>query len=394
MQRATQAGVKTALVLAVSAMLTGCAGFFTPQGTGTNTGTASTDIVYVANANADSLAAYSIANGTLTAVTGSPFALGFAPTAVVVAESNAYLYVSSANAVYLYDISSTGALTIGNSSAAVAANITPAAMDVSPDGNWLAILNSDGVHLYLYQITTSGTSLGHLTALSTTILTATTPVAQAVKFAPNGEALFVALGTGGDVGFSFTTSTGALGAAQALAEPTGDSDNALAIDSNSARIYIARSGSTAPGLYVFSIGTNASLTAVTGTPNVATGDSAPHSVVLDKTSTYVYAGDRSSSTVTGYSISASNGTVTLTSISGSPFATGEAPVGLAADNSDAYILAISDGLSGGVPSTAVAGSPDLEMYGFDANSAGRLYAVSSTTTGSDPTGPIAIATTH
>jgi hypothetical protein len=56
---------------------------------------------------------------------------------------------------------------------------------------------------------------------------------------------------------------------------------------------------------------------------------------------------------------------------------------LAVDNSKTYLLAGGNG-----------GSPDLSMYTFDSTSPGKLNLATSTTTGTDPTGVIAVAATH
>jgi 6-phosphogluconolactonase (cycloisomerase 2 family) len=94
----------------------------------------------------------------------------------------------------------------------------------------------------------------------------------------------------------------------------------------------------------------------------------------------VYVANQLDSTISGYSI-ASAGTATATS--GSPYSTVSGPTALAIDNTGKYLLAISH-----------AGSPDLSLFSFDTTITGKLDLVSSTSTGTDPTGPIAIAATH
>ncbi len=60
----------------------------------------------------------------------------------------------------------------------------------------------------------------------------------------------------------------------------------------------------------------------------------------------------------------------LTAVSGSPFASGVGVSTVAADSTGKYVLA-----------TAQSGSPDLSVYSFDATTAGKLDALTSSATG-------------
>jgi 6-phosphogluconolactonase (cycloisomerase 2 family) len=129
---------------------------------------------------------------------------------------------------------------------------------------------------------------------------------------------------------------------------------------------------------VYTISSSGVLQSISGSPFAA--GSQPFSVVARSDGTEVYVANQLDSTISGYSI-ASNGTATA--ISGSPYTNGSQPSALALDNSGKYLLAMSHN-----------GSPDLTMYSFDATTTGKLNSVGSTSTGTDPTGPIAIAATH
>jgi 6-phosphogluconolactonase len=155
------------------------------------------------------------------------------------------------------------------------------------------------------------------------------------------------------------------------------SDNALAIDSATTYLYVARTGANG-GLAVYSIGTNGGLNAVTGSPFAAGAQ--PFSVVLDSSGKYVYVANGSDATISGYLIG--TGSV-LTPLAGSPYPSGDQVEALGRDNSGKYILAAAFG-----------GSPDLTMYSFDVTSPGTLDRVTSAATGTDPANAIAIALTH
>jgi 6-phosphogluconolactonase (cycloisomerase 2 family) len=86
------------------------------------------------------------------------------------------------------------------------------------------------------------------------------------------------------------------------------------------------------------------------------------------------------SNISGYSIATGG---TATAISGSPYGNTSQPTALVIDKTGKYLLAISN-----------AGKPDLTLYSFDSTTTGKLNLVTSSSTGTDPTGPIAIAATH
>jgi len=119
------------------------------------------------------------------------------------------------------------------------------------------------------------------------------------------------------------------------------------------------------------------LTAVTGSP-FATGNG-PFSVLLDSTGKYVYTANRTDGNISGFSIG--TGAV-LTALSSSPYLSGTLVTSLARDKSGSYVLAAASG-----------GSPDLTMYSFDTTTLGQLDSATTMTTGTDPTGAVAVVTT-
>jgi 6-phosphogluconolactonase len=370
-------GLAALIVAAALPALTGCSGFFPPVNGGGGGGGTTGNYVYVANSNANSIGGFSIGTGTLTAVANSPLALGYTPVTMVVTPSNSFLYVASASTINVYLIGANGSLTVptGGATAAVA---TVASMDVSPDGNWLFGLDSLQHLLDVYQI---NKTTGALAATGNVTYTlppqAGTWVPRKVRVAPNGSLIYAAIGTAGDVIFTFNTLTGAATFSQNLAIGTTTSDNALAIDSNSAYLYIARSG-IGPGVAVYGIGANGQLTAATGSPFAAGAQT--FSIALNSTNTYVYAANRTDSTISGYTIG--TGAV-LTPLSGSPYTSGSLVTSIGIERTGKYLLAAANG-----------GSPDLTMYSFDIATPGKLDPATSIATGTEPAGAVAIALTH
>ena len=78
---------------------TGCAGFWVAVNNTNNGGGSTTDdYVYVANAGTSAatatLTGFAVGTGTLTAVTGSQYTLGFTPASVAINPANSILFVS------------------------------------------------------------------------------------------------------------------------------------------------------------------------------------------------------------------------------------------------------------------------------------------------------------
>jgi DNA-binding beta-propeller fold protein YncE len=376
---------------------TGCKNFFVPvNGTG-GTGTTPTntgDYAYVVSVNTASssdpiysLTGFSIGSGKLTELTGFPLIMPFPPSTAVVTPSNALLYVCGSEVLYGYTISSAGALTsilnTNQSQALVNANISQ--MVVSPDGNWLLGLdqtpNGSIVTIHEYGIGSTG-QLTTENPVQYSLIGGATATPASIAISPANNYVAVALGNGGDVLFSFATSTGTLTEVAQENPPTSTSaDQAVAFDAKGTTLYVARSG-TDGGVIPYVIGTSNSvttLTAAAGAP-FATG-AGPASILIDSTGKYLYVANKVDSTISGFSIGTGG---VLTALAGSPFTAGTNPDTLAEDNSGKYILSTS------------LGAPDLKMFSFDTTIAGALDASTTASTGdpTEPAGAVAIALTH
>jgi len=362
---------------------TGCGSFWVYPGSSSSGTSATGNYVYVANQLTDNIGAYAIGTGTLTAVSGSPFALGYAPTAAVVTPANTFLYVGSTSNIYAYSIGSGGALTLVNGSLTGSAVGTSnvVSMAVSPDGGWLLSLDGNDATIEEFQINqTTGTLTLEATPAYTTLITSGSVGASAIAIAPNGQYGYIALGTAGELVFTFATSTGVLAFQGVQVYPgTGTADNGLAVNPASSELYVARSG-TYGGLVEFSIGTNGALTLVSTTPvtSISSATPQPYAVAVNNAGTSVFVANRLDGSISGFSIAS---TGALTALAGSPFKTGTAVSSLAMDQTGAYLLA-----------SAFSGNPDLSMYSFGSTGALDYSAVAAT--GTDPTDAVAVATTR
>jgi 6-phosphogluconolactonase len=363
-------------------VFTGCSGFFPPINGGGTTGGGTGNTVYIANQAANSIGAFAIGTGTLTAVTNSPVATSYKPLTMVVNPANTLLYVGATNGIFVYFINSNGSLTTP-STGTQPAGVFATSLAVSPDGQWLIALDGTTQQLDLFQINASTGALTSVNAPATYSTTSGTWQPTLVSFSPDGTLIFAALGTAGDVVFTFNTTTGVAASSQTLA--TGNvatGDFGLMVDPKTTYLYIARSG-TNGGVAVYSIGSAGALTPVTGSPFAA--GQGTFAIQLDPTGTYVYAANRTDGTISGFTITPGTTTAALTlkPLSGSPFASGSVVQALGIDSTGKYLLA-----------AAVGGSPDLTMYSFDITTPGKLDPATSKATGTDPAGAVALALTH
>ena len=381
--------IASALMLTALLTTTGCGSFFVYPGStdgGGSTG-GNGNYVYVANAITQTLAGFTVGTGTLTAVSGSPYTLGFTPVSLAINPANTLLFVSGYNnagtgLIYAYSISSTGTLSVLNNGFAMVTGYEEVAMDISPDGQWL--MGLDGVvtttsgTLDEFQINASNGALTGPTPAPFTVSNTGAVLPRAVKFSPSGALVFVALGTAGDLVYTFNTASnsGALVPSQSLSFITATSDNSLSVSPSGTYLYIARSG-VGGGLAAYTItGGGGTLVSVSGSPYPAGVQ--PYSIAVNQASTDVYVASRSDGKIYGYSV-ASNGT--LTALNAAPYTSGIAVTAISMDKSGSYLAAAANG-----------GSPDLTLYSFDASA--NLVTATSSATGTDPTGPVAIATTH
>jgi 6-phosphogluconolactonase len=368
-------------VVMVLPVFTGCGGFFPPINSGGGGGTTG-NLVYVANQGASSIGGFSIGTGTLTAVKNSPLAVGYKPVSMVVTPSKALLYVGAATGIFVYFINSDGSLTTP-STGSQPAGVFASAMVVSPDGQWLIVLDGTTQQLDIFKITASTGALTSVSNPATYSIQSGVWQPSDIRISSDGTLIFAALGTAGDVVFTFNTTTGVAVSSQGLATGnTATGDYGLAVSAKTTYLYIARSG-TNGGVAVYSIGSGGSLSSVTGSPFAA--GSGTFSVTLDTTGTYVYAANRTDGTISGYTIvpGATTAALSLTQLSGSPYTSGAGVQALGVDSTGKYLLAV-----------AVNGGPDLTMYSFDVPVPGKLDPATSIATGVDPAGAVALALTH
>ncbi|WP_433984921.1 hypothetical protein RBB78_11895 [Tunturiibacter empetritectus] len=333
--------VGAALMLPV---FTGCTGFFPPvNNSGGGTG-ATGNQVYVVNQTTKSVSGFVVGTATLTAVSNSPIALGSQPFAEVVTPNDAFLYIAGQASISLYLINSNGSLS-APSGGAVQNLVTAASLAVSPDGQWLIALDSFTQQLDIYQINSTTGALSDVGSPTYSLHAGAGPWQPSmVKVSPDGTLIFAALGTGGDVVFSFNTTTGLATQVQSLVNVNASDGRFWAGGRSQDCLSLHCAKWDQWGNWCLRDWIGGVLNSVTGSPFAA--GSGTVSIVLDGTGTYVYAANRTDGTISGYTIAAgaTPAALSLTPLSGSAYQSGTSVQSLGIDRTGKYLLAASVGV--------------------------------------------------
>ena len=359
------------LVATLLVALTGCSGFFVYPGSSSSTSSGSGDYAYVANSASGSnyINGYSLSGGSLVATTGSPYSLGFIPSAMVVTTNNSYLYIASsgsAGEIYGYSIGTGGALTILNNSLGLEAE-NSVALDVSPDGQWLFSLNADGLTLEEYKI---NTSTGILTAEGNYPITGiaggvVTPTS--LRIAPSGNYIAAALGTGGADIFAFTTSTGIASSSAAVLAPLSTANGFYSADIDSSNnLYL--SGTSGLVVYTVVAGSGSATATLASSTTGYTLGSGNLSTTINTANKYVFAGSENSSTSSGTIYSYAIGTGgALTTVNSAGY-TGPTNVSaLGRESTGNYLLALGYSASSGTQLFTIGTGGALTLSGSSAS---------------------------
>jgi hypothetical protein len=340
----------------------------------------------------------------LTSVSGSPYSLPSEPFSIAIAPNKSFLYVGTQSGIFRYTISTTGALTLA-SSTAFYPDSSAASMQIDSTSSWLLDASTSG---YLYAIPinpTDGTR--STTTLVPQVPLGIIPTIHQLAISPDNTNIFVALGTVGTTVIPFNANPGtgnsplpaAVGTPIAV-KTAGGQAISVAVDPINRLLYVGEtlafptssSNANTGGLRAFNYSSlsGATPTEITDSP-FASGGLTPVSILPSATGGYVYvanstvsngtSGNSISTTgnISGFTLTSSGTTYSLTALS-SIASAGTSPSALAEDSTGTVLLLVNSG-----------GSPDLDVYTFDATSAGKLDSALTASTGTDPVGATAIA---
>jgi 6-phosphogluconolactonase (cycloisomerase 2 family) len=260
---------------------------------------------YVANSGSNSVSQFTIGtDGTLSPMTPPSVLAGTEPVSVTVDPSGRYAYVAAlglnSNAVFQFTIGTDGILS-PMSPAFEPAGVDPVSVTVDPSGRYAYVAASGSDRVFQFTIGTDG-MLSSMTPSS--VFAGTDPVSVTVD--PSGRYAYVAA-SGSDRVFQFTIGTdGTLSSMTPSSVLAGTDPVSVTVDPSGRYAYVAASGLNSNRVFQFNIGADGALRRMT--PAFEFAEFSPVSVTVDPTGKYVYVANKSSNTVSQYTVR-SNGTL-------------------------------------------------------------------------------------
>ena len=389
------------LMLAAAPLLAGCGNFWSPStgggGGGGGTGgcttgctTATSGNFYILNAGATpQIVGDSFISGTMTQISGSPWAVQSEPYAMTIAPNGDFLIVSTLGGVFTYPISGgkLGLATVVSTDQAYAVQV----VQVNATDSWLieAIPGTTGVIVGAVPInSTTGVETGSEITAQFAVTGAALKQSQMVISGDNAH-IFIALGAGGTLVVPFNTANPLPNGTVAITIPVLNSNGGTALSvavdpGTTPRLFyigetLAATSGTTGGLRAIDYSSLASnpiiLTQAIGSP-IPSGGLAPSYILPVASGDYVYVADGtgagSAGSIAAFSITAASGPV-YTIAAGSTASVGSQPLSLAQDATGAFLLEVGS-----------AGSPYFDSYTFDTTTPGQLdvQVLSTTSTNS------------
>ncbi len=268
--------------------------------------------LYVVNNGSFNVSAFTIdSNGSLTPVSGSPFAVGLFPVSAAVDLRGRFLYVAngSSSSISAFSITGTGSL-IEIPGSPFPTTTTPIVLLTvhEPGGDFLYATNTSANTISVYAI---NLSTGGIT-LSSTVSAGASPVYLAADATHN----FLYVGNNGSnniSGYRINHTSGALTPLAFSPFPAGTGPFGIATDPSTQFAYAGNGGSNNVSAYI--ILRKGGLTPVCTSPFPA--DVAPDPVAVDPMDRFVYVGNARSIDISAYTLNLTDGS--LTAIVGSPF---------------------------------------------------------------------------
>ena len=295
------------------------------------------------NSSPNSVAGFSVnADGSLTAVAGSPFATGgdgafdaaVGSTGLSVGTSRLYVSNPSSNSVSGFDIADDCTLSAVPGSP-VAAGSSALGLEPDPDGEFLYVANFLGDSVSVFAIATDG-SLSEITGSPFT--TPSTPFD--IVFDPAGDQLFISHDFAGAVGSYTQAADGTFAPVAGSPFSAGGFEHGLAINSDASRVYVADFGpDTVTG---YAVGGDGTLSPLPGSPYSPGVE--PIELLVSADDRFLFATNDNAENIAVLDVDA---TGDLTPVAGSPFASDSVgPAGLAQDPGGEFLFVANGGFSG------------------------------------------------
>ena len=285
---------------------------------------------FVTNRGANTVSAYSVASGVLSAAPIANTVTGNTPVAIAVHPSGKFVYVVNqlSNSISAYSITSTGALAAIDADAvtpdmqpsiSTGAAFIPVAIAINPAGTY-AYVASLGDSRYstscgsgattgcitAYQIdqSTGALTSAYITISSKYIATGINPSSIAV----DGTNVYVTNKSDDNIGVYQIALSGQLNAPNPTTPYSNSNPSSIALDPVGGYAYVANSGTT-NNVSVYSItGSTLSTTPLHSYPTGVTGG-APASIAIDSTGQYAYVANSGDNTISAFHITGGGATL-------------------------------------------------------------------------------------
>ena len=306
-------------------------------------------VLYAANGSTG-LAAFKMnsATGALSAISGSPYTTLANTAAVTVDPTSHFVYIANGQS------SAISGFKINQSDGTLAA-ISGSPWSMQSYADSIAI-DPTGKFLYVSCYLPSGSPLVYTITPGSGALTAIsggTSIAgpNGIAITQNGKFFYTVNNATSNNLYAFTASStnGSLNGLATSPFYAGSYPNFVATDPFSRFLYIAGYGNNT--LYAYKIGSDGTPTAITGP--FGTGGGYDEGVV-DPSGSFLYVTNNLTDGISAYTINQSTGAPTL--VTGSPYATGLTPQGVAADPTGKYVYVANTGTNGGISAFSISGS--------------------------------------
>jgi len=317
-------------------------------------------------------------NGALSMVSGSPFAVGSAPSSVAVDPSGMFAYVanSRSNNVSAFSVNQASGVLSGVAGSPFTAGSAPSSVAVDPTQGIVYVANSASNTVSVFAMNQASGALSPLNdpLVNLPFTAGTSP--NSVAIVPTGGCILAANKGSNNVSVFSVNAIGYFGCGQYGPFAAGPGPSSVAIDPSGKFAYVTNSSSDYISQYRIAVPVDDFMpdNALTPVSNPAAG-SAPASVTVDPTGRFVYAANSGSNDVSAFSIDPYNGV--LIPVGGSPYPAGTAPSSVTVDSSGKFVYVTN------------ASSNNISGYSIN-QSTGALSTISGSpfATGS---GPVSIA---
>ena len=352
-------------LLLICAFLLGCGGFWDSNSTGSGTSKA---VLYVINNNggdAGGVVPFTIKSSGKLSKISDQVAAGNGPNSAVMSSDNKYLYVGNADGgISAYAIASDGSLS-ALSGSPYATGVTPVSLAIESGDNYLCALDTTSSAISVYRISSSTGSLSAVqTVYFSSVATVSGPL-YAVRAAAHKKYLYVALGTDGIWVYKVGTN-GTLTYVTSGKAPSGGLSMDVTIEPNGNFAYVPDGVS---GVWAYSVDQSGRLTVLSSSP-FALGTH-PVAAAVDPSGKYVCVVNQGANSLSAFT---RNSDGTLSVLAGQP-RTGLTPTSVTVESSGRFVYVTNENQSPDVSIFQIQSDGSLASLGSTSSGTAPIASV-------------------